>query len=53
MATYILAFIAGAAVASAFLTLHYSKRSMKEAERRLHEAQESLRIFQEQGKDRP
>ena len=52
MATCILAFMAGAAVASAFLTLHYSKRSLKEAERRLHEARESLRIFQER-KDRP
>lgn len=53
MATYILAFIAGAAVASAFLTLHHSHKALKEAERRLYEARESLRIFQEQGKDRP
>lgn len=52
MATYILAFMAGAAVASAFLTLHYSNQALKQAQRRLHEAQESLRIFQER-KDRP
>lgn len=47
MEIYILSFMAGAAVASAFLTLHHSNQALKDAQRRLHEAQENLRVFQD------
>lgn len=53
----ILSFMVGAAAASAFLTLHHSNQALREAERRLQEARESLRVFQENrekaGKEQP